>query len=245
MTAKEAAALESLAESAAEASECGLYIVTLQRYQDYGGKNVFDCAMRLYRDMGFRDDGELLLLSMEERDYALVYHGYAEEAFSEYGRDIVEDAFLGDFHADKWYLGFSDYLSTSSYLLEQARAGNPIDRDIQSETSHEYAYPTVRRVYPSFGRAVSLIVLLPCLIAWIVCTYLKSQMKSVRRAAYAGDYTVPNTFCLSMSEDDFTHTTHERVRVERQRTQRDNDKQDTHDSERHSDGEFSGRSGKF
>ena len=245
---KEISALESLAQSITEKSDCGVYIVTVLDYRDYHSGDIYHCAVQIYQDsaMGLGDgaDGELLLLSMKERDYALIYHGYADSAFSDYGRDLVEDAFLDDFRSDNWYGGLSDYLAVSSYLLEQARAGTPVEGQSTSSTSRASLSHPVRRNGPSIALAFSLIALLPCLIAGAVCLSLKSRMESVHRAASAAQYIIPGSVRLRISEDTFAYSTQERIRIE-QRREQDTDKGGERTSERHTSGDYSGRSGKF
>ena len=255
-----------LADRAAEIAEsynCGVYLMTVDALPE--GWDAYEYAVNLYTtyDLGLGKDrdGELLLLSFEDRDYALVYHGWAETAFTDYGRDSVEDAMLDDFRKNDWYGGFRDYLEESAYLLEAARNGSPVDDPNASSGSSYDPYggysPNIsisdgagytesgvssgngRRGGLSWGMLL-VCVLLPCLISFLICMGLKAGMTSVRHASQAGNYVPKGGFLLRVSSDTFTHATHTRVKV-REDPPPQHDSGSTH----HSGGEFSGRSGKF
>lgn len=242
LTGSERDALESRAAEVSEAYDCAVYIVTVSDYRKYGSGTVRSVAESIFEENGFglgaEGSGVMLLLSMEDRDYALIAHGYGNIAFTDYGKERLEEEFLDDFRRDDWYQGFADYISYSGAMLEQARSGEPLD-----------VYPSggggphrggLRGRLGVFG-SILVIVLVPALIALIVCTILKRNMKSVKKAEKADFFAVPGSMQLRISEDRFTHITQTRVKVES-------------DSDHHGGGGggtsvnsrgFSGRSGKF
>ena len=92
-----------------------LFLDDYYEYSDY--TDVFDAAADIYHSMNFgageNRDGIMVLLSMDERDYAMfVYGKNAEYAFNKYGQEQLEDAFLGYFSDNDWYGGASHYLDT-------------------------------------------------------------------------------------------------------------------------------------
>ena len=104
--------------------ECGLYIATVNDYRTYG-YDVMDAAISLYKqhDMGVGSgkDGALLLLSIEERDYALICYGTkGNQVFDEKTREEIEQSFLPYFRKNDWHSGFQAYLQSS----RDALAGN-------------------------------------------------------------------------------------------------------------------------
>ena len=130
---------EQLDEMAADLSvryDCGVYIVTVLDYTEYGS-DVRSAAENFFldHDLGLGSDanGVLLMLSMLERDYALIAHGdLGNTAFTDYGKEILSEAFLDDFRYDSWAAGFADYLSTSEEFLHAASTGAPVD--VQQES---------------------------------------------------------------------------------------------------------------
>ena len=98
-------------------------------YADYvdSGDDVdaFDATAAIYHEYGFGigngHDGIAILLSMKDRDYALYYYGaYAESVFTNEAQAAIEEACLGDFGNDDWYLGASHYLEACDLYLSQA-----------------------------------------------------------------------------------------------------------------------------
>lgn len=240
LASSERAALESRAEEISEAYDCAVYIVTVWDHREYGSGDVRAVAESIYTDndfgLGTEGSGVMLLLSMEDRDYALIAHGYGNTAFTDYGKERLEEEFLDDFRRDDWYGGLADYISYSGTMLQQARSGEPLD---VNGAYHRSFFGGLRDRLGAFGLII-VIVVIPALIALIVCTILKRNMKSVKKAEKADFFAVPGSMRLQISEDRFTHITQTRVKVES-------------DSDHHGGGGgtsvnsrgFSGRSGKF
>ncbi len=218
--------LEELEQRAGEIStdyRCGVYIVILEDYRDYGSGDVYDVTTQIYhnRENGFGEgpgrDGIVLLLSMDDRDWAMfVYGETAAYAFDAYAQEQLEDVFLDDFGDDDWYAGFSDYLDTCEEYLQLAQRGEPL-----RESSAPY-------ILYAIGASL--------LIAFIVCMVMKGMMHSVRRKADANAYALGGIH-LTQSYDQYTHTTVTRRKIETNNT--------SGGSRGHVGGGGSGRSGKF
>jgi uncharacterized protein len=73
-------------------------------------------------------DGILLLLSMEDRDFAVSSSGYGVTAFTDYGIQLyLEAQFLPYFKQNDYNDGFLAYADGCAYLLKAAREGEPFD----------------------------------------------------------------------------------------------------------------------
>ncbi len=222
-------ALESKAASISQQYNCGVYIVTVNDYRSYTrGTSIEDCSEDIMYDyslgLGESQDCIMLLLSMGERDFDLHAHGYlGNAAFTDYGMDQLEDLFLDDFRYDDWYEGFDDYLDgCGEYLRLAVEEGNPVGGDVRGASSGGVSAGTVL-----------IFLLVPLFIAFLVCTILLRQMKSVAKAASASAYVVPGSLNMRVALDQFTHTTQKRVKVA------------SSDSNRSSPGGSSHHSGKF
>lgn len=89
--------LESRAGTISQRHHCGVYFILLDDYTEYGYGDVFDVTTQIYHSMEFGmgdgRDGIIVLLSMNERDYAMfVYGDNAGYAFDEYGQVCLEEA---------------------------------------------------------------------------------------------------------------------------------------------------------
>lgn len=213
------AALEEQAADISEEYGCGVYIVTVDDYEDYGDGSAYDVAMQIYHsDTGFGvgdgRDGVMLLLSVNSREYALfVYGERAEQAFNDFGQERLEDAFLDDFGNDNWSGGFSGYLSACEQYLAGAREGEPAQGN------------------PA-GRIV-IVVLISCAVALVVCLVLNAGMKSVHQKNEAREYVAAGGLHLTRQVDRHTHTTETRRKIE------------SSSANSRSGGGDGGRSGKF
>ena len=102
--------LEQRAQQVSEEYQCGVYMITVDDYTDYSTESVYTADYTIYHDyemgMGEDRDGIMILLSMEDRDYAMfVYGPKASEVFNAYGQEQLETYFLDNFRDDDWYGG--------------------------------------------------------------------------------------------------------------------------------------------
>ena len=215
--------LEQQAQRLFEQYGVGVYIATANDYRDYTHGDIYDATDYFYQ--GKEENGLMLLLSMDEREYCILAYGdYAQYAFNNAGLDVMEEFFLDDFGNDAWYDGFVDYLNWSGDYLEQAENGTPYSDSHVAMTGAQRTTGIMIRV--------AIMVLVPLLIAGGYVLYLSSKMKSVATAVEASAY-VSGELNLTRSGDLYTHTTTVRERIEK-------------DSESgSSSGGGSGRSGHF
>ena len=219
--------LETRAEEISLKYECGVYIILLDDFTAYTrDETIYETAKTLYRDycLGYGEEksGELLLLSMAERDYTLIAYGYGNTAFTDYGKDKLTKVFLDDFGDDNWYGGLSDYLDQSESMLKSAREGHPVDVDSNP-------------VIVVAGIGISLLV--GCVAAIAITACLAGRlMKSVSAGTEANAYLTAGSVKITGREDQFTHTTETRRKIERD--------SGSGGTTVDSDG-FSGKSGKF
>ena len=123
--------LETRAADISNRQHCGVYFALVDDFTDYGDGSVYEVTYQLYHgsELGFGKDrdGIIVLLSMEERDYAMfVYGEYAEYAFDDFVQEKLEEQFLGDFGDNDWYGGISDYLDACGEFLTKAEEGKPV-----------------------------------------------------------------------------------------------------------------------
>lgn len=219
--------LNDLAAKYTKKYDCGLYIATVDNYRD-SGSDVQDAAEKIYQEknmgVGAQHDGILLLLSMSERDYALICHGgLANRIFDQTARGDIADSFLSYFGRNDWNNGFQAYLENSGKALSLENSGKALSGDHFKQ-----------------GMLGIVVVLVgPAAVALIVVMTLKSKMKSVKIGAQARMYLLQGSEKWRVRDDIYTHTTEVRRRIEQPRSQSGG-----HGSSSSSGG-FSGTSGKF
>lgn len=220
LNAKAAAELERLAAAYSADHGCSFYILILEDYRDYGS-DTFQAARNIYetKHLGWGNEkvGSMLMLSMDGRDYELLFHGdETDTVFTEYGRDLLEDSFLEYFREDDFYGGFRAYLDGCDKYYTAAENGKPIDREKQ----------------------FTVLFFLPGLIAAaVVGGVLYAPMNSTGLKRNANAYIEPGSQRLTRNMDMFVNRTVHRTR-------RETENNSSHGSS-HRSGSYSGRSGKF
>lgn len=206
LTAGEWEELETEAAWISETYGCGTYIYTLDDFTEYGYSDVEAFAKDVYRqfDLGWGgdSDGILLLLSMRDRDYALIAYGdFAHQSFTDYGKSRMEDHFLAEFGNDEWQDGFEAYLEDCEEYLELSAAGTPYD--IETTDTGE-----------SLRMNLLWIIVVPCVISGVICLIFLSQMKAAVKQGDADAYVIENGIGIRIREDRFTHETVTRRKIE-------------------------------
>lgn len=212
---------------------CGVYIIMLDDYRDYASSPQ-SCAEKLYVSnnygVGAEADGILLLLSMDDRDYAIVGHGPL-------GRSTVnrvdDYAFLDDFGSDDWYGGFSDYIA-------ECTAAMALGVDAEAAIGGQSGPQAVVVSGPPGldGQTFLYIVLGSAVVSLIVCLVLLSRMKTARKQTAADAYVPDRGVELRVRTDLYTHTTRSVRHVPKNNSS-------SGGSRGGGGGGFSGRSGKF
>jgi len=219
--------LNTRAERIAEQYRCDVAIIVIDAMYDDDG--AFAWAQYLYEvfNFGYGSDrsGVLLFLSLAERDYALIAFGFGNTAFTDYGKDVMLDnhilPLLGN---NRYYDAFSVYLDKVEEFLAMARDGTPFDRHTSPEGQRT-----------SFLIKLAIVIVLPLLIAFTICSIWKSKMKTARIATTACNYIPPGGFQLTGYADTFLYQTVSRTKVQ---------SSSSSGTSTNSSG-FSGRSGKF
>ena len=233
---EEEAALTEQAAAITREYGCGVYIASVEDYWDYNSDGIYEAAKTFYGanglGVGAEENGVLLMLSMDDRDYAIAAYGsFGNMAFTDYGKDLMAENFLDDFAYDDWYEGFSDYMSDCEEYLAQAAAGTPVDIDAADGAYSDEPLTFGENLMGSLpiGLVIGLV------IALIFCLISKARMKSARVKTAAEEYVTENGMDLWVNEDRYLHTS-----VVRRPRPKNNEGGTTIDL----DG-FSGKSGKF
>lgn len=221
-------ALEEKAAAISQRYNFGVYVITLDDFRNYTTSGrISDFVIALYdaQALGMGSDwaGTSLTISMAGRDYNLDFNSSrADEAFTEAGRDRMEERILSYFRQDDYYGGFNEYLDICEEYLAAAEAGYPVG---QGERSSDDV-PAAIAVVPGFVAAV------------IVGFALWLPMRTSGIKHDADQYAVPGSLNLSRRSDMF-------LRRSVSRRPRQTQSSGGSHSRHYSSGSHSGRSGKF
>lgn len=198
-------ALRSRAKELSETYSCNVYLVSVDDFKDYGSNDVMESAKNIYRtyELGYGSgkDGFLLLLSMKERDWALIAYGdFGNATLTDYGRTDMKNHFLKEFGDDDWYGGFDSYLKDAETYLKMSAAGTPYDIDTDPFVIG------MKRIF-SFGFAA----IVGLIVSLVVTGRMKRELETANAAHSAKAYVVPGKANITSSKDTYLHTTRTRV----------------------------------
>ena len=209
--------------------DCDVRIVTVEEITK--GYSVQEFSKSFYNDLDFGSGANrsciLLFLSIGERDFDLRAWGYANTAFTNHGKDVMLDKhILPLLKEDNYFAAFSAYLDKSEEFLSLARAGKPFD--VGSESNF----------WTNLLTKLGITILIPLFIAQLICSLLKSQMKTAVSAKAADQYIPPGGFTLTRQDDIFLYRTETRTKIQSNNSSRSGGGTTVR-------GGSSGRSGKF
>lgn len=134
-------------------------------------------------------DGVLLLVAMEEREWYIYTTGDAYDYLTDAALDDIEDAIVPLLSTSDYYDAFVTYANLCDKFLTMGQEGTP----------YRGAFPLMQNLL------IALIVGLG--VGLIVVTYMKSQLKSVRPRREAHEYTRPGGMNVTRSRDLFLYRT--------------------------------------
>ena len=209
MSAQERQTLEAKAQELAQKYGVGVYVLSVDDYRNYGGSSNIDFwTEKLYIDnklgLGNEQDGVILVLSMEERDYCLkIYGRNALFAYTDYAQGQLTDRFLSSFRYNDWYGGFSKYMEFGETILEDAQDGSPMEEPVREVN-----------VAGTIGGSALLSAIIGLLTGSGRVRRLKRTMKNTGVKKTAVNYVSQEKMMkLNSKQDHYLNTTVSRVRI--------------------------------
>ena len=215
LTEKEKLRLEDKAQRISQQYGCNIYVLTVPT-MDGAERREFAKAYYTEHQLGSGEyrNGILFMIAMDTRDYVTITYGRNPEdtsqygsgilAFTDYGISQMEEQVVPYLSEGDYYTAFDTYVDTCRVYLSTYDQGTAYDVGVRLPGE------------PIFGAfEIGIIILVPLLIAFIVCMVFRAQMKTAVKATKAGDYLVDGSFHLTESRDDFIRTTRSRRKIER------------------------------
>lgn len=158
-------------------------------YYDYNGYG-----------MGRNNDGVLLLISMEHRDWYITTIGYGITAVTDAGREYMSEQFADDLSDGYYADAFAAFAGLCDEFVTQAKTGRPYDVGNLPKGPFRIILHLVIALIVGFMAAL------------VVVTVMKSKMKSVRYQVGASEYTKAGSMMITESRDIFLYRTVDRQR---------------------------------
>lgn len=168
-----------------------LVIVTVD---STNGKSPMDFADDYFDYNSYREDGVLLLISMEDRDWWVSTSGYGITAITDAGLEYISDRFVPYLSDEEYDQAFREFAALCDEFIIQAKTGDPYD-------SHNLPKDPF-----AFVRNLIIALVIGLVVAWIITGNMKSKLKTVRQRARADDYVAAGSLHLSHSRDLLLYT---------------------------------------
>lgn len=157
------------------------------------GQSPRDYADDFFDYNGYSNDGILLLVSMEDRDWWISTAGYGITAFTDAGIEYLGDRFVPSLSDGDYAEAFDIYADVCDEFLTQAKNGNPYDvHNLPREPFH-----------PLKNLVICLVIGL--VLALIITGVMKGQLKTVRAKFGAEDYVKPGSLNVTHRQDLFLY----------------------------------------
>ena len=212
-----------------EENKCDVVIVTVNSLGDKTAKEFADDYFD-YNGYGYGNtrDGILLLISMEDRDWAISTSGYGITAFTDAGQEYIIDNIKSYLSSGNYYKAFDEFSNYCNSFIKEAKAGKPYDNNHRPKAKLS---PLWIPLSIGIGAVISLIITLT----------MKKSLTSVKMERTANNYVDSGSINVTNCNDMFLYKNITRTAKPKNNTRRRGSS--THRSS--SGRTHGGRSGKF
>lgn len=214
LTEEESQEIQTLLDEVSVQLKFDLTIVTVDNLDGYTVQDYADnCYDSCKFGYGSDKDGTLLLISIEDRDWAISTCGYGITAFTDAGIAYIGEQIRDDLSSGNYSDAFRAFVRFGNQFVTQAREGNPFDKsDLPKKPLS--AIWIVISIAVGFG------------FAKIIVGSMKRQLKTVRSQAAANSYIREGSINVTESRDLFLY--HKVDRTEKKKN--DSSESSTHTS---------------
>mgnify|MGYP004477465591 CR=1 FL=1 len=228
LTDSEKAALLQKLDEISLRQKMDVTVATVNDLDGYSTATEYADVVYEYCNFGYGadKDGLLLLISMEDRDWAISTCGYGITAFTDAGIEYIGKQIKSDLSDGNYAAAFDTYANLCDEFITQARSGSPFDRGNLPREPLSMIW-------------IPISIVIGVVLALIIVGSMKGKLKTVRTQAAANSYLKKGSLAITESSDLFLYHT-----VDRKKREKDNDSgSGTHTSS--SGTTHGGGSGKF
>ncbi|MCI7596888.1 MAG: TPM domain-containing protein [Lachnospiraceae bacterium] len=186
--------LLSQLDEISERQQVDIAVVTVNSLD---GKSPMEYADDFYDYNGYgfgaNNDGILLLVSMEDRDWWISTTGYGVEALTDAGINYISEKFLPMLSDGDYADAFSTYAKLCDEFITQAKNAEPFDIGNMPQEPFDIVFN------------LSIALLIGLAVAFVITAMMKSQLKSVRFQSEAANYVKKDSMKVTQSKDLFLY----------------------------------------
>ena len=188
--------LSSLSKELDEVREKYGFEVAIYTESDMTSSTAEESADDIYDYNGYGagedDDGILLYICSDTREYHFTTHGEGLKYFNSNGLKYLESKVVPYLSEDDYYEAFNAYIETTDELLQMAKDGKPYN---EKQYSTKYLIGVIIAA-----------LLIPLLVAWILMKKKLKKMKTAVENDYAANYIKPGSMRIDTSRDLFLYS---------------------------------------
>lgn len=167
-------------------------IITVEDFGDFLSTRTYTDAA--YEHMYGQEDGVILMLCLNSRDWYISTEAYGDTAINDYCLDVMEEKVITSFSSANYDKGFYDFVSYSADFVEEAKTNTP------------YTYNNEYLTTGDFLKTTLIVIVASSFIGLAYILMLSKQMKNIRAVDTAGNYILKDTFHLESSSDKFLYS---------------------------------------
>ena len=199
------------AEAEALQKQYGMDIVILT-VDSLNGRTMEAFADDYYDSNGYGDDGVILVLAMQEREWYISTCGDGIYALTDFGIGELGDGMLPYLSAGDYGEAFSVYLQSLPQYFDAFRSGTPIDG--YADYSGDYYHGAQEEIiyYEDSGPSILLSMIIGLIVAGITILIMRGSMNSKRPQSGAGSYIKSGSYHLRTQQDLFLYSNISKIR---------------------------------
>ncbi len=182
-----------------------IIVVTVKDLDGYSSSEKY--ADDIYDSCNFgygeNKDGLLLLISMEERDWAISTSGFGITTFTDAGIEYISEQIKPDLSDGNYAAAFDTYAKLCDEFITQARNGTPYDRANLPREPLSLIW-------------IPISIVIGIVLSLIIVAIMKGKLKSVRSQAAANSYLKSGSLAITESNDLFLYHTVTQTRREKE-----------------------------
>ena len=193
--------LIAMLDEISERQKMEIVLVTTEDLEGYSDISDYADDLYDYCNFGYGEnkDGVMLLLNMEDRDWAISTSGYGITAFTDSGIDYLTSTMKEDLSSGNYALAFQTYAKECDWMITQAKEGHPIT---EKDLPHAPMSPLVLPICIVIGLAV----------AFLIVNSMKAKLKTVHKQTAAANYVKNGSMQLTNRQDLFLYSKVDRVK---------------------------------
>lgn len=201
--------IQTLTEQARKLKDTYGIDAVILTVQNLGGKDVQSYADDYY-DSLYGEDGVLMLLAMDEREYYITTSGEVIYALTDYALYQMEEQFLDDLASGDYYSAFQSYLSDTDYYMNAYRSTGSVDGFVPEEdiySGHDDVVYADEITYEDMAGTAWLISAgIGLIVAGIAIAVMRGTMNTKVKQYAAEDYLKEDSYHLTRTQDLFLYS---------------------------------------